>query len=249
MRVPNDIPASYAAVMTHDLSTAYRLLRDFQKLNPGDVIIQNDASGPIGLAVIQIAREMGLKTINVIGSNTPKSDMVLRLLTNLGGDINVTEDYVNSYGLNQIMADIPACKLALNGIGGDVVTHMSRTLAQQGIIVTYEGRASGPVVVPPEFLTDKKLSLTTFSMSSWYAGMPAVDRAVMFAEIAHMIRSKKLTVFQELHDFDDFDYALDKSLDPHSLRKVLLNMDFPDRLHEHDALPKERYEVFETTTV
>lgn len=250
MRVPNDIPASYAASMAHDLSTAYRLLKDFQKLGAGDVVMQNDASSPIGLAVIQIAREMGIKTINVISSQRPESDRVLKLLTNLGGDINVTEEYVNSHGLNQIMAELPACRLVLNGVGGDVVTHMSRALAPQGIIVTYEGKPTLPVVVPPEFLTgDKKLTMQNFSMSAWHAGKPAIERSVMFAEIAHMIRSKKLTLFHELHDFDDFNYALEKSLEPFALRKVLLNMDFPDRLQEHDSLPKERYQVFETSTV
>lgn len=47
-------------------ATAYRLLRDFEHLKPGDWVLQNGANSQVGLAVIQIAREMGLKTINFV---------------------------------------------------------------------------------------------------------------------------------------------------------------------------------------
>jgi len=251
MRVPNDIPASYAATMAGDLATAYRLLRDFVPLKKGDVIIQNDASSPIGLAVVQVARELGFKTVNVISSTRPEGDSVLRLLANLGGDINVTDAYVNSYGFNEILAELPPCKLALDGTGGDVVTHISRCLAPQGSIVSYEGGSDKqPIVVPPEFLeAPKSLSLKKFSIRSWYGSKTAVERAVMFAELADLIRSNKLSAFHELHDFDDISYAVEKALEPNSLRKVILSIDFPDRLAEHDKLPKESFSVFETTTV
>jgi len=176
---------------------------------------------------------------------------MLRLLTNLGGDINVTDAYVNSFGFNEILAELPPCKLALDGTGGEVVTHMSRCLAPQGNIVSYEGGSDKqPVVVPSEFLqAPKSLALKKFSMASWYAAKPAIDRSVMFAELAHMIRSNKLVAFHELHDFDDISFAVEKAMEPNGLREVILNLNFPDRLAEHDKLPKESYEVFETTTV
>ena len=69
MKVPNDIPVPYAATISVNPATAYRLLRDFVKLEPGDVIIQNGANSMVGQAVIQMAREMGVKTINVIRSD------------------------------------------------------------------------------------------------------------------------------------------------------------------------------------
>lgn len=66
VKVPSDIPAAYAATLTINPATAYCLLRDFEKLQPGDVIIQNGANSMVGLAVIQMARQMGVKTINVV---------------------------------------------------------------------------------------------------------------------------------------------------------------------------------------
>lgn len=69
LKVPNDIHPAFAAVMAVNPCTAYRLLRDFVTLKPGDVIIQNGANSMVGIAVIQMAREMGVKTINVIRSD------------------------------------------------------------------------------------------------------------------------------------------------------------------------------------
>lgn len=42
------------------------MLNDFVKLQPGDWVLQNGANGAVGQAVIQIAKALGLKTINFI---------------------------------------------------------------------------------------------------------------------------------------------------------------------------------------
>ena len=69
MKIPNDIPKAYAATVSVNPCSAYRMLRDFATLRPGDVVIQNGANSMVGLAVIQMAREMGVKTVNVVRSD------------------------------------------------------------------------------------------------------------------------------------------------------------------------------------
>jgi NADPH:quinone reductase-like Zn-dependent oxidoreductase len=65
-QVPSDLPPAYAATISANPATAYRMLRDFVTLSPGDVIIQNGANSMVGLAVIQMAKVMGVRTINVV---------------------------------------------------------------------------------------------------------------------------------------------------------------------------------------
>lgn len=55
-----------ASAMLNSAGIAYRLLADFAKLNPGDFLIQNDASSPVGMAVIQLCKKRGIKTINIV---------------------------------------------------------------------------------------------------------------------------------------------------------------------------------------
>jgi trans-2-enoyl-CoA reductase len=64
--IPSDLPISQAATLSINPSTAYRMLMDFVKLQPGDVVLQNGSNSSVGVAVIQIAKQMGVKTINVL---------------------------------------------------------------------------------------------------------------------------------------------------------------------------------------
>jgi trans-2-enoyl-CoA reductase len=249
IKVPNDIPIPYAATIAVNPCTAYRLLRDFVDLKPGDVIIQNGANSMVGLAVIQMARQMGVKTINISRSDRPQINRVNRLLTNLGGDVNVTDSYLNTYGFQEIMADLPPCKLALNCVGGEVATNMCRVLAPGGTMVTYGGMSKQPVTVPFDLLTYKQLNLKGFWMSKWIETNTIEARAEMLKDITDYIKAKQLSFFFELHDLDDFEYALKRSLTPYNFRKVVLNLDYPDRLQEHDMKTAEDYEMFEAPVV
>lgn len=54
------------ATLSVNPGTAYRLLKDFSPLRPGDYIMQNGANSQVGLAVIQLARAWGIRTINFV---------------------------------------------------------------------------------------------------------------------------------------------------------------------------------------
>ena len=179
----------------------------------------------------------------------PEAETTLRLLSNLGGDFNVPDTYVNTPGFNEILADLAPCRLALNCVGGEDVTDMLRILAPGGTLITYGGMSKKPINVPFDLVAYKQLKLRGFWMAEWNNQHSRIDRATMLSDVAQMVRNKELTLFHEMHDFDDFDHALKRSMEPFALRKVLLNMDFPDRMKEHDARPASDYEVFETTMV
>jgi len=249
LQVPNDIPKPYAATIAVNPCTAYRLLRDFVSLKPGDVIIQNGANSMVGLAVIQMARDMGVRTINIVRSDRPNTEKVLQLLTNYGGDINIPDTYVNSTGFKDIIADLPPIKLAFNCIGGDVIADMARNLGNNATIVTYGSMSKKSLSLPADVVNYKQLSLKGFWISSWNSTHSIQERKSMVNDIANMIRTNHLSFLYELHDLDDFDYALSKHNEPFYLRKVILDLDYPDRFKEHDALPESEYEAFETMAV
>src|SRR2546423_11107574 len=64
--VPPEIEPIHAAMLKINPMTAWRLLHDYVDLARGDWIIQNAANSALGRAVIQIARELGFKTVNVV---------------------------------------------------------------------------------------------------------------------------------------------------------------------------------------
>ena len=235
LKVPNDIPAVYASTIAVNPATAYRLLRDFATLKSGDYIIQNGANSMVGLAVIQMAREMGIKTINIV-RDRPDVSETLELLSNYGGDINVPSSYVGTPGFKEILAELPDIKIGFNCVGGDIVVDMARSISPGATIVTYGGMSKKPVEIPNDILTNKKLNLQGFWVSEWNDKAKKEDRSAMLEDIASMIKSNKLSFLYEMHDFDDFNYAMKRHNTDYKLRKVVLNMDYPDRFAEHDAL-------------
>src|SRR5205823_12339185 len=64
--IPPEIEPEQAAMLKINPLTAWRLLHDYVDLARGDWLIQNAANSAVGRAVIQIAHELGFKTINVV---------------------------------------------------------------------------------------------------------------------------------------------------------------------------------------
>ena len=223
IKISNDIPAAYAATLSVNPATAYRLLRDFGQLKAGDVIMQNGANSMVGLAVIQMARHMGIKTINIIRSNRPRADKMLKLLSDLGGDVNVFDEQVNTPAFHTTLSNYPPCKLAFNCIGGDATANMIRCLAPGGTVVTYGGMSKRTLTVPIDVLTAKQLRLEGFWMAKWYEDNGAARKREMIEEIIHMVRRKELIFFHDLHDFKEFRVALEKSQEEYGFKKTILD--------------------------
>src|SRR5207237_10302270 len=63
---PAEIEPEQASMLKSNPMTAWRLLHDYVDLARGDWLIQNAANSAVGRAVIQIAHELGFKTVNVV---------------------------------------------------------------------------------------------------------------------------------------------------------------------------------------
>ncbi len=80
--VPDGIEPIQAAMLKVNPITAWRMLHDFVSLQPGDWLIQNAANSAAGRCVIQIARELGYKTVNIVR----RAELVEELRAE-GGDV------------------------------------------------------------------------------------------------------------------------------------------------------------------
>ena len=80
--VPTGIDPVQAAMLKINPLTAWRLLHDFVDLKTGDWLIQNAANSAAGRAVIQIAHELGYKTVNVV-----RREELIDELRAEGGDV------------------------------------------------------------------------------------------------------------------------------------------------------------------
>lgn len=83
----------------------------------------------VGQVVIQLARERGIRTVNVIRRRPPLAhESVVERLKSLGGDLVVTDDTLGTPAFRQMVEQLGQPRLALNATGGESATAIARTL-------------------------------------------------------------------------------------------------------------------------
>lgn len=175
--VPSGLDPRAACVLRVNPPTAWRLLHDFADLRPGDWIVQNAATSAVGRAVIEMARQAGWKTLNVV--RRPGAAEELRAS---GADAVVVDgpDMAEEAAALLHGAKPP---LGLNAVGGASATRVAGLLASGGTLVTYGAMSKEALKIPNGFLIFRDLAFRGFWLTRWLREAPAADRDAMFGEI------------------------------------------------------------------
>ncbi|XP_060521532.1 enoyl-[acyl-carrier-protein] reductase, mitochondrial [Cylas formicarius] len=211
-KIPKKLGLIEAATLTVNPCTAYRMLRDFTLLKPGDTVIQNGANSACGQNVIQICHSWGIKTVNVI-RDRPNVEELKKFLTNLGGTHILTEEELRQTDIFS-SGKLGKPKLALNCVGGKNALDCMRQLDNGGIIVTYGGMSREPVTVPTSALIFKDLQVRGFWMTRWVKeNVDSVERFEMFSELISLMMHDELRgPVHKLVSFDNYKEAVENAL-------------------------------------
>lgn len=184
--LPGDIDPVQAAMLKVNPITAWRMIHDFVPLRPGDWLIQNAANSGAGQCAIQIARELGFKTVNVV-----RRPEVVEELRSLGADVVL----VDSENLRDEVAAATGkapIRLALNAVGGENALRVAKCLASDGTMVTYGAMSLQPLAIPNGMFIFKNLRFTGFWVNKWYEGATPQQRAETFAPLFEMAKRSLL---------------------------------------------------------
>lgn len=180
--VPADIKPVHAAMLKINPMTAWRLLHDYVELARGDWLIQNAANSAAGRAVIQIAHELGYKTVNVVR----RSELIDELRAE-GGDIVL----VDSENLRREVEDAiggPPIRLGLNAVGGESALRLANCLAPGSTLVTYGAMSLQPLKIPNGLLIFKDLRFRGIWINKWYDNATPAQRMEAFQHLFEMAK-------------------------------------------------------------
>ncbi|RKP09376.1 hypothetical protein THASP1DRAFT_28826 [Thamnocephalis sphaerospora] len=196
-KIPKEgLTALQAATLAVNPCTAYRMLKDFVQLQPGDTVVQNGANSAVGQAVIQIARAWGIRTLNVI-RDRPNLEELSRQLRDMGADWVIRDTDLRSAETRALFASGNARKpfLALNCVGGKAATDMLRLLGNGGSFVTYGAMSRQPLTLPASAFIFKDISAHGYWMTRWMEDKREgrrEERAQMLNELIGMLRAGTL---------------------------------------------------------
>jgi trans-2-enoyl-CoA reductase len=180
--VPPEIDALHAATLKINPMTAWRLLHDYVDLKRGEWLIQNAANSAAGRAVIQIAHDLGYKTVNVV-----RREELIEELRTEGGDI-VLVDGESLRDETKSATGGAEIRLALNAVGGESALRLANTLAPGSTMVTFGAMSLQPLKIPNGLLIFKDLRFRGIWINKWYDNATMQQRMEAFRLLFEMAK-------------------------------------------------------------
>jgi len=185
--LPAGLDVYQAAMLTVNPPSAWAMLHDFVRLNAGDWIVQNAANSAVGRSVIQIARSLGWKTLNVV-----RRPELIDELRAIGADRVVLEDCDLRSQIGELCDRRPC--LGLNAVGGASALNLANALADEGTLVTYGAMGRQPLKIPNGLLIFRNLHFCGFWLNRWKDKSSANDVKEMFSTLADLMARGELAM-------------------------------------------------------
>ena len=185
--LPAGIDLRQAAMVRINPPTAQLMLSDFVDLKPGDWVIQNVANSAVGRLLIVLAKQRGLRTVNVVR----RADLAGELKA-LGADIVIVDSSDLARQVGEATGDA-RIMLGVEAIGGAATGRLADCIATDGTLVHY-GSMSGedPKVTRNNFIY-RGVRLTGFMLGRFLSRRSAEQIRAIYADLGGQVMAGKLS--------------------------------------------------------
>lgn len=186
------------ALLSLSPATALLILHDFVKLAPDDWVLQNAANSPVGRMVIQMAREQGIRVVNVV-----KSTPVIGELKEIGAGAVLLDTPDLRDRVTAVTQGAPI-RMAVDAIAGAATARLASCLADDGVIVSYGAMSGEPCQMPAEMLAARGIRLCGMTPARQLARHTPEERKAVYARIGEMLAAGRLHArIAATYDLDD----------------------------------------------
>jgi NADPH2:quinone reductase len=188
-------------------------------LNPGDWLLQTAAASTLGRLVIQLAKQRGIRTINVVRRRAQR-----QALLELGGDAVVCTDEESLVDRVRAITGGHGVIAAIDAVAGPETAQVARCLAINGTMFTMGVLSGNPLgEIDTADLLFKGASIRGFWLTNWFQRQTpeTIGRAMTEVLTLQATRTLEPVVAAE-YELADFDAALAHAERPGRTGKVLL---------------------------
>ncbi len=185
-KLPPGMDPLQAAMLKVNPATAWQLLHGFGPLVAGEWIVQNVGSSAVGRCVIQVARDLGIRTISLVR----RAERIDELRA-LGADhVFMDDDHGNDLA-REVLGGANAA-LAFNAVGGDSALRLMKLLRESGSHITYGAMGRKPLTVPNGLLIFRDIQVRGLWVSRWLEHAPAAEVQRVYGILAARVAAGKL---------------------------------------------------------
>lgn len=159
--LPRELDPLQLSMLVVNPFTAYLLLHAFVDVQPGEWIIQNAANSATGRAVIALARDAGIQTVNVV-----RRQEAIASARQAGAEVVLVDGPDVSKRVAQVTGKAPIC-LGLEAVGSDAMSRLLECITDEGTIVSYAASSGKPFTGQTAHLIFKDLTIRGFWLHKW----------------------------------------------------------------------------------
>ena len=203
------VPKPYApdeqlALITVNGFTAYFLLKDYRKLKQNDWIIQNAANSNVGRYLIALAKQEGIKTINIV-----RRKEVAKELKKIGGtEVIISSDEFPSKYLSKFLKR--KIMLGIDAVAGDATENLALCLTDGSLLVNYGTVTKRPCHISFWTMFRKDISLTGMSTLNGFKKRSKKRSIEIHKHLAKLANQKLLQAkIAKKYSFEDYLLAYD----------------------------------------
>lgn len=210
-KLPPGLDPLQAAMLKVNPATAWRMLHGFETLQPGDFIVQNLGNSAVGRCVIQIARELGIRTLSFV-----RNPGHIPALTALGADHVLTDDDAGLELARGILGGASAA-LAFNAVGGESALRLMKLLRESGTHITYGAMGRKPITLPNGLLIFRDIRIRGLWVTRWIESASPAEIHAVYQNLAARAASGSLL------------QPIDQCFPIHCWNEALARLEAPDR--------------------
>ena len=161
--------------------TALLMLTSFVELKEGQWLVQSAANSAVGGYVIQLAKQRGIKTINVVRRQGLADDLIAK-----GADVVLIDGPDLVTKITSATDNAPVM-LALDAVGGDTYSRLANSLGYGGTLIAYGALSGKHATLNTAMTIFNDISIRGFWLSKWYETAEMKDVQAAFEQIIPLI--------------------------------------------------------------
>ena len=166
--------------------SALLMLNNFVDLKEGDWLVHSAANSAVGGYIIQLAKQRGIKTINVVRREGLADDLMAK---------GATVVLIDGPDLAEQIAkatDNTPVTLAIDAVSGETLSRLAQSLKTGGTLVSYGALSGEPASINPALTIFNDIRIRGFWLSKWFENAGMDDRQAAFGQIIPLIASGAL---------------------------------------------------------
>ena len=196
---------------------ALLMLTSFVELSRGDWIVQSAANSAVGGYIIQLAKQRGIKTINVVRREGLAEDLISK-----GADVVLIDGPDLAEQIASATNYAPV-SLAVDAVGGETFTRLANSLANGGTLVAYGVLSGKPATLNPALTIFNDIRIRGFWLSKWFETASMKEKQAAFGQVIPLVANGVLKAnVDSRFSVDEINQAVERAAQGGRNGKVLI---------------------------